>query len=151
MRRTVQFAAITMTGLLAGNEPSTLIGSHPALRSLLLDRQIQAEQALTAQLGRIMPLYMTGTVVAAVSAAVDGRGTPDRRLPAVAAAASLLSLAVTLAGNVPLNVRTASYPSDGTAAGWVAIRGRWERLHRARVVLDLVAFGALTTSALRRQ
>lgn len=151
MSKTVQFAGITMTGLLADNEFGTLIGSHPALRSLPLQSRIMAKQALTAQLGKIMPFYMTGTVVAAVSAALDRHGTADRRLPALAAGATLLALGITLRGNVPLNARTAGYPSDGTEAGWVDIRSRWERLHTARVLLNFVAFGALTTSALRQR
>jgi len=148
MRRAVQFAGLTLTGLLAGNELGTLIGSHPALRSLPLAAEIEAEQAFTARLGQFMPVYKTSTLVAAVAAAVDRRGAPGRRLAAASAAASALALVITLAGNVPLNARTLSYLGDGPADGWADIRDRWERLHRVRVLLELAAFGALTTAAL---
>lgn len=148
MRRAVQFTGITLTGLLAGNELGTLIGAHPALRSLPLHQEIEAERALTTRLGRIMPFYMTGALVAAVSAAVDRRGAPGLRLAGASAGATALTLAITLVGNVPLNARTAAFPADGAAVDWAALRGRWERLHRARVLLDLIAFGCLTTAAL---
>lgn len=143
MTKAVQVAGVAMTGLLAGNELGTLIGFHPALKGLPLDAQIEAERALTARLGKIMPFYMTGTVLATVSAAVDRCGGRGFRLAAAAAGASVLMLGITLTGNLPLNARTVSYPADGDAAGWAAIRGRWDRLHVARVLLDLAAFAAL--------
>jgi hypothetical protein len=148
MKKPVQYAGVTMTGLLAGNELGTLIGFHPALRALPLRSQIEAEQALTARLGRIMPFYMTGTVIAAVAAAVDRRGGQGARLAGAAAGASLLTLVITLLGNVPLNERTVGYPADGGAGDWATIRRRWERLHLARVALDVASFTALTTAAL---
>ena len=148
MGNAVQFTGITMTGLLAGNELGTLIGSHPAVRALPLPAEIRTEQALTAQLGKVMPPYMIGTVAAAVAAAVDRRGTPGFPLAASGAGATVLMLTITLLGNLPLNTRTIDYPPDGDAAGWAAIRRRWERLHTVRVLLDLGAFAALIAAAL---
>ena len=148
MHNPVQFVAVTMTGLRAGNGLGTLIGMHPALRELPLPAQIQAEQALTAQLGKVMPVYMTGTVLAAVAAAADWRGEPGFALAATAAGASVLMLTVTLAGNVPLNRRSMAYPQNGAATGWSALRRRWGMLHKARVALDLTAFVALTAAVL---
>lgn len=148
MSRAVRFAGVAMTGLLAGNELGTLIGLHPALRRLPLAAEIEAEQALNARLGKIMPFYMTGTVLAAGATALDRRGERTGPLAATAAGASLLMLGITLVGNVPLNERTLAYPSDGGAEEWAAIRRRWERLHVVRVLLDLTAFAAMTAVAL---
>ena len=148
MTKAVQFAGVTMTGLLAGNELATLVGFHPALRTLPLPAEIEAEQALNGRLVTIMPFYISGTVLAAGAAALDRRGGPGFPLAAVAATASALMLGITLVGNVPLNTRTLAYPSAGDAAGWSAIRRRWERLHTARVLLDLTAFAALSAAAL---
>jgi hypothetical protein len=148
MTKAVQFVGMTMTGLLAGNEVGTLIGIHPALRALPLRAEIEAEQALNGRLTRFMPFYLSGTVLAAVAAAADRRGGPGFRRAAAAAGASALMLGITLVGNVPLNSRTLSYPGAGDAAGWSAIRRPWERLHVARVLLDLAAFAALVSAAL---
>lgn len=147
MTKAVQIAGVAMTGLLAGNEVGTLIGLHPALRALPLRAQIEAEQALNARLGAIMPFYMSGTLIAASAATLDRRGRPSFRLAAVAPVASALMLGITLTGNVPLNARTLAYPSDGDAAGWSELRRQWERLHVVRVLLDLTAFTALIVAA----
>ena len=148
MKKAVQFAGLGMSGLLAGNELATLIGLHPALRALPPSARIEAERTLTTRLGRIMPLYMIATVTSSIAAAVDRRGTPGARLTGSAAAASVLMLAITLTGNVPLNARTVAYPADGDPAAYDGIRRRWERLHAARVLLDLAAFAALITAVL---
>ena len=150
MNDSAQLAGVLMTGLLAGNELGTAIGSHPALRTLPLTAEIEAERALTAHLGKVMPLYMTATVTAAVVAAVDRRGQPGFELAAAAAGATALMLAITLLGNLPLNARTVTYPETGGAREWEALRSRWRRLHQIRVVLDVAAFAALSTAALTR-
>jgi uncharacterized membrane protein len=146
VNRRIQLAAATMTGLLAGNELGTLIGVHPALRALPARAEIEAEQAFTRHLGKIMPLYMTGTLGTAAAAALDRRGEPGFGRAAVGAAASAAMLAITLAGNVPLNKRTMNYPADGEGDAWRAIRRRWERLHAVRVALDLAAFACLASA-----
>lgn len=146
MHTAIQLPAITATGLLAGNELGTLIGSHPALRTLPTDGEIAAEQAITRQLGRYMPVYMIATLATAAAAAVDRRGEPGYRRTTAGAAASAVMLAITLTGNVPLNARTLDYPADGDTREWRTIRRRWEHLHVARVLLDLVAFGCLTSA-----
>ncbi len=76
------------------------------------------------------------------------RGGPGFPLALGAVAASAVMLGITLVGNVPLNNRTLAYPGEGDEAGWSAIRRPWERLHTARVLLDLTAFAALVTAAL---
>lgn len=146
MTTQVQLAAVTMTGLLAGNELGTLVGSHPALRALPTGVQIEAEQAITTHLGKVMPLYMTATLATAGAAALDRRGGRGSRRVAAGAAASAVMLAITLIGNVPLNKATVDYPTDGDNQRWQAIRRRWERLHVVRVLLDLAAFGCLTSA-----
>lgn len=142
----VQFAALSSSGLLAGNELATLIGLHPALRALPLDRQIEAEQALTGQLAKIMPVYTSATLVAVGAAALDRVGQRGFAPTLAGAAAIVTMLAVTGLGNIPLNKATMSYPIGGDAAGWVAIRRRWERLHRIRVILDVGAFACLAAA-----
>lgn len=143
----VQFAALSLSGLLAGNELGTLIGLHPALRALRLDHQIEAEQALTGRLAKIMPIYTTATLIAVGAAAVDRVGRRGVAPTLGAGAAISAMLAVTGLGNIPLNKATMSYPVDGDAAGWAAIRRRWERLHLVRVQLDLGAFACLAAAA----
>ncbi|RBY80649.1 hypothetical protein DQ238_08790 [Geodermatophilus sp. TF02-6] len=151
MRKSVQLAGLVTTGLLAGNEVGTLMASHPALRSLPLSAEIEAERALTTRLGTIMPFYMVGTVVATTAAAVDRRGAPGSRLAVAAAACTAVMLGITVVGQLPLNARTVAYPPDGDAAGWAEIRRSWERRHVARVLLDLAAFGTSAVATMHQR
>ena len=146
MNEALVIVGVILTGLLAGNELGTLVALHPALRVLPLPAQVAAERALTYRLRRIMPVAMTATLVVAVAVAVALAGDPGFGLGIVAAAALAIMLAITLVGNMPLNLRTEAFSSEGDAAEWRAIRGRWERLHLVRVGLDLVAFACLVAA-----
>ena len=145
----IQLAALTLSGLLAGNELGTLIGFHPALRRLPLRAEIESEQALTGHLMKIMPFYTSATLAAAIAAAIERKGSPGFRPSLVAAAATAGMLAITAVGNIPLNERTMGYSPAGEARDWRDIRRRWERLHAGRVLLDLTAFGSLAAAALK--
>lgn len=146
MTKQLQLAALTMTGLLAGNELGTLIGSHPALRGLPAPVEIAAERAITRHLGKIMPVYMSATLATAGAAALDRRGERGSRRVAIGASASAAMLAITLLGNLSLNKRTVEYPTDGDSQVWRAMRRRWEGLHTARVLLDLATFGCMASA-----
>ena len=150
MREAILVISVLLSGLLGGNELATLIAFHPGLGRLSLGSQIEAERALTRRLGGIMPFFMTGTLVAAFAAAVGLRGEPEFGFVASAAVALGVMLAITLLGNVPLNRRTVEFPAEGDELAWAAIRRSWERLHRVRVVLDLVAFACLTVALAAR-
>lgn len=150
MRKGVQLAGLCASGLLAGNELGTLVGFHPALRTLSPRAEIESEQALTGRLGKVMPFWMTATLAATTAAAADRAGDRGFGPAAAAAGATATMLAVTLAGNVPLNRRTMAHPPEGgDAEEWSVIRRRWERLHALRVALDLAALGCLAAAALR--
>jgi uncharacterized membrane protein len=146
----VLFAAVLLSGLLAGNELATLIAFHPALHRLPLRSQVEAERALTDLLGRIMPVYMTAALVAAVAAAFAAGGRPGFGFAITAAVALGAMLAITLTQNLPLNKRTVEFPLDGDAGVWSEIRRRWERLHMARVALDIAAFACLIVALATR-
>lgn len=141
--------AAAATGLLAGNELCTLTIAHPALAHLPLPTQIAAEQGLTGRLGRVMPFAMTTTIVITTLATVLLIGNRGFAAALAASAALVVMLAITLIGNVPHNRRTEQFPDDGTLAEWRAIRDPWQRLHTARVALDLLAFVALLAALLQ--
>src|SRR5829696_4596972 len=101
--RIVVFAGVFLSGLLAGNELATLIAFHPALHRLPLRSQVEAERALTDCLGRIMPVYMSATLAAAIAAAIATAGRPGFAFALGAALALGGMLAITLTQNLPLN------------------------------------------------
>ena len=146
----VLFAAVILSGLLAGNELATLIAFHPALRRVPLRSQVEAERALTKLLGVIMPVYMTATLVAAIAATFGLSGKPGFQLALFAAGALVVMLAITMTQNLPLNRETVDFPLDGDEPSWSKIRRRWEGLHVVRVALDVSAFAGLTAALVAR-
>ena len=141
-----QAAAVLLSGLLAGNELGTLVVVHPALHSLDLPAQVAGEQEITRRYGVAMPALMIATLIAGVVATVAADGTPFA-LDLAGTLAIGVMIAVTLAGNVPINVRTLAFSPERSAEEWTQMRRRWELLHAVRVPLDVLAFVCFTVAA----
>ena len=146
--RTSQVVALVGAGLLTGNELCTWAFVHPAARRLARDAEIAFEQTLTRRMLVPMGVLMTGTVAAAAwatgeaSPAQAGGFRVGRRCYAV-------MLAVTLVGNMPLNVATLRAQGDTDPTSWDTTRRWWNRLHLLRTTLDVAGLLALATSARR--
>lgn len=58
-------------------------------------------------------------------------------------------LAITLIGNMPINIRVFKWDEEhGDPDDWRRLRRRWDRLHSARIVLDSAGFVLITLAAL---
>lgn len=136
--------SLLAAGVLTGNELGTWAVVHPAMHRLPFAQEVPAEQQLTRRYGLFMPGLMVGTTVAAFVSAglLDG---PARTLSLLGGACYVAMLSITLAGNVPINVRTLSFQGEDRD-GWRRLRRRWDRLHTARVVLDLAGFTLIATA-----
>ena len=121
---------------------------HPALRRLPFAEEVRAEQEITRRYGYVMPAVMTLAVGSGVAAARDGE---QRALTVAGVACHATMLAITLIGNVPINTRTLRFTPDGDAAQWRALRDRWDRLHAARVALDVSGLTCAAVAALRHR
>jgi Domain of unknown function (DUF1772) len=147
--RALQVANLVLAALLTGHELGTLGVLHPALQSLPYADEVAGEKLVARRLALAMPPLMTATVTTGVAAtaALNGR---ERTLIGAGTTAYALMLALTLAGNVPINARTlrwdvtADDPSD-----WRQLRRRWDRLHALRIGLDLGGLATLAAASLR--
>ena len=149
---TARLANLVLASLLVGNEVGGRTVVHPALDAVPAPAQIAAEQEIYRRYGRVMPVAMNLATFSAVPVLAR---IPDRRSPAfrstLAGFACLLAmLAVTLAGNVPLNRRILAFPPAAPPAEFRALRRRWDRFHTARVALDLAGLTLLCRGALAR-
>jgi hypothetical protein len=135
----VHFLNLLLAGVLLGNELSTLVAVHPAIRSLPVAGQVTVEQSLTRRYGALMPVLMTATLASGVvlSATIDA----DGRALAIAGTACIAAmLAITFVGNVPVNVYTLRVrPEQVDPHEWSRRRRAWDRFHIARVALDAAA------------
>ena len=122
---------------------------HPAIAKLSLRDEIAAEQAITRRYGYFMPGLMLLTIVSGFAAASQlDSGSDAFALTLAGSACFALMLAITLAGNVPLNLRTLGFDHAGSVDEWRAIRRRWDRLHTARILLDVAGLVCVSLAAL---
>jgi len=137
--------SLLAAGVLTGNELGTWAVVHPAMRRLGFAREVAAEQQLTRRYGFFMPGLMVATVAAAFVSAglLDGSA---RVLASLAGACYLAMLAITLTGNIPINVWTLRF-DGGDERAWRARRSRWDRLHTLRIVLDVGGFMLVAAAA----
>ena len=150
--KTARLANLLLASLLVGNEVGGRTVVHPALDALPAPAQIAAEREVYRRYGRVMPIAMN---LATFSALPVLSRIPDRRSPAFRWTLSGLAcfvamLAVTLAGNLPINRRILTFPPDGSPAQFRALRRRWDRLHTVRVALDVAGLSFLCLGALSR-
>jgi hypothetical protein len=142
------FIAVILAGLLTGSELTSWGIVHPTLWKLAYDEQVRAEKLTYRRFARIDPFLMTATIVACFVATGALLGGPST-LALAAGACYTAMLAITLIGNMPINVRILRWDeAAGDPAEWRRLRQRWDRLHTVRIVLDIGGFILITLAAL---
>ena len=135
------FATLIVTGFVACAEFGSYAFVHPVIRRLPAREHVQVEQGLLKTFGRVMPVGMTLCLVLAITDAArrgGEAGPPAWRWLAVGAFG--LSLASTIAFNVPINLATGRWDADDLPADWKATRERWEFFQGVRSWLLVVGF-----------
>lgn len=136
-----QFGAIVLTSLSMAVHFGTWLTETPLreTRSGALFTEVQQGRDRVA--ARIMPVLGNAAVLSVAACAVLVRAVPG------AFALSLLALlfivgdmAVTLAGNVPINKQVQSWNVSEPPPEWAELRDRWERLHTIRTMLIVSGF-----------
>ena len=149
--KTTRFLNLLLTGVLTGNEFGGLVGFHPALYELPTEAHARAERAITSRFGKIMPPFMTGAILSFVPVLSLDR---DRRSPSflftlVGMLCFMAMLAVTFAGNTPINRRVLELDAATVSREeFIELRRRWDRFHAMRNVLNLVGFVSALLAAL---
>jgi hypothetical protein len=140
--------AVLLAGLLAGSELTSWGVVHPILWKLDHAAQVRAEKLAYRRFASIDPFLMTATVTACFVTAktLDG-GSATLALAAGGCFAAML--AITLIGNMPLNLRVFRWEEErGDPTEWRRIRRRWDRLHTVRIVLDSAGFVLIALAAI---
>src|SRR3712207_4089867 len=100
-----------------------------------------------------MPVFMTATVASflPVLARTRDRGSASFRFTLAGMLCYVAMLAITLAGNVPINRRLLELsPATTPREEFLALRTRWSRLHAARNLLNLTGLILAALGALSR-
>ena len=149
--RTTRFLNLLLTGVLTGNEFGGFVGFHPALYELPTEAHARAERAITSRFGKIMPPFMTAAIVSFVPvlSLVRDRRSPSFFFTLLGMLCYVAMLAVTFAGNMPVNRRMLEMdPSTISDEELMELRRRWDRFHTARNVLNFFGFASTLVGAL---
>jgi uncharacterized membrane protein len=139
--RMMRFLNLLLTGVLTGNEFGGFVGFHPALYELPTEAHARAERAITSRFGKIMPPFMTATIVSFVPvlSLVRDRRSPSFFFTLVGMLCYVAMLAVTFAGNMPVNRRMLEMdPEAASSEELMELRRRWDRFHAVRNVLNFL-------------
>lgn len=142
------FSAVVLAGVLTGSELTSWGIVHPTLWKLEHDQQVRAEKLVYRRFGSIDPFLMTATTAACFATASGRHGRPSTLALAAGGCYSAM-LAITLLGNMPINLRVLRWDEErGDPAEWRRLRRRWDRLHNIRIPLDVSGFVLVTLAAL---
>ena len=149
--KSVRFLNLLLAGLLTGNEFGGFVGFHPALYELPTEAHVRAERAITSRFGRLMPPFMTAAIVSFVPilSLVRDRRSPSFVFTLVGMFCYVAMLAVTFAGNMPINRQVVDLdPATVSREEFIELRRRWDRFHATRNVLNLLGFVSALLGAL---
>jgi hypothetical protein len=148
-------ATATIAATMAGNELAVAAFVHPQLRKLNASAHAQAAQPLASVLGKAMPIWYGVALALIVGAAFEHRPLSSGAglLISFAALLWVVTIGFTIAMLVPINNRIAQLNPQQPYPTWLEDRCRWDKLHRIRVELLIIAvllllaglFGGITT------
>ncbi|CUU55539.1 Uncharacterized membrane protein [Parafrankia irregularis] len=142
--------SLVLTGLVAGTMTIGLVAVRPALHSLPTTSYVLVKQAFDISYPKLMkPLQITSllsAVALTVAAAVDGAST-SAIFAAVASAAVLTNILVTVRGDLPINNAMATWKPEAPPSDWQAQRARWDFFNSIRTTAAVSALVLLAVAA----
>ena len=149
--KVMRFLNLLLAGVLTGNEFGGFLGFHPALYELPTEAHTRAERAITSRFGKLMPPFMTATIVsfAPILSLVRHRRSPSFVFTLVGTFCYVAMLAVTFVGNMPINRRVLELdPATVSREEFIGLRRRWDRFHAARNTLNFLGLASALLGAL---
>ena len=96
-----------------------------------------------------MPIVVIGALLGGIVLAVlSGLQSPSGRLAVAGALCYVAVLAVSLATNVPMNKRIATWSVQSPPADWAVVRARWIRFHILRTLISIPGLVCYLASAM---
>ena len=148
-------ATATVAATMAGNEFAVAAFIHPQLRKLNDNAHAQIAPPLASVLGKAMPFWYGLSLVLILGAAFEHSpiSSGSGLLITFSAVLWALTIVFTITMLVPINNRIARMSPQLPYTTWLEDRCRWDKLHRVRVELLIIAvllllaglFGGITT------
>lgn len=149
--KAARFVNLFLAGALTGNEFGGWAGLHPALYELPPEAHVRSEQAVTRRYGQIMPAFMIATIASFGPVLALSENRRSSRFATGGMLCYGAMLAVTFAGNIPINRRTLELdPETVPRKEFLELRRRWDTHHTARNLLNAAGLSCAILSALSR-
>jgi uncharacterized membrane protein len=134
MRHLLDIVTAVCIGLLIGTEFAVAVFINPILRKLGPREEMRAIRLFAAKLGAAMPFWYVASLVLLIGEAVWRHGETGYLLLVAAGAIWAAVIALTLLFLVPINNRLARVDPDSAPESALTEHGRWDAMHRWRVV-----------------
>jgi uncharacterized membrane protein len=139
---------ILLISLLTGNELAVSWFFNPAIWQLDDRPQATALSLLARRLGKLMPFwYLLCFLLLSIEAYLR-RHAPSHRLGFAAVVIWLAVILYTVTTLVPINNRIAALTPASLPPTWRQDHKRWDKLHRWRILLLIVAIICMTSEIL---
>jgi uncharacterized membrane protein len=139
---------ILCTGLMIGNELTVSLFINPIVWKLDDNSQAKALSLFAGLLGKVMPFWYALSLVLMLVEVYVRRHQPGVSLLLIAVGLWIAIIVYTITTLVPINNRIARL-AGVLAVGWREEHKKWDRYHRWRIVLLLIAMVCFVLGVLR--
>ena len=139
---------ILLSSMLAGAELSVSWFFNPAIWQLDVTPQATALSLLARRLGKIMPFWYALCFILLSVEAYLRRHPPSHVLALVAVVLWLAAILYTVTTLVPINNRIAALTPASLPPMWRQDHKKWDKLHRWRILLLIIAIVCMTAEIL---
>jgi uncharacterized membrane protein len=144
----IDILTILLAGLMVGNELTVSLFINPVVRKLDAAAQTHALSLFAALLGRVMPIWYALCLVLFLVETFAHRNQPAFFPLLAASVLWAIIILATIFLLVPINNRIAALAADAPLERWQPEHTRWERLHRVRILLLLIALAVVVHALL---
>ncbi|MGB8888059.1 MAG: DUF1772 domain-containing protein [Candidatus Korobacteraceae bacterium] len=144
----LQFIALLVLGLMCGSELNVAVFGHPTLNRQPLDTHILVRSSFAALFGRVMPFWMTLSVLLNFLLVLpfEHLNQSAWHFAATAVVIQFLAVVFSLIAPVPINNRIAKWTPQSLPDDWKVQEHRWDSYHWFRTCALVVAFAFLALS-----
>ena len=139
MRVLLDILAVVCIGLLVGVEFAVSAFINPILHRLGSNEELRVIRLFAAKLGKVMPFWYAFSLVLLIAEAIFRHRTSGEVLIVVAIAIWAAIILLTILILVPINNRLVRLKPNADADAALKEHGRWDSLHRWRVVSIVAA------------
>jgi uncharacterized membrane protein len=135
----LDITTILCAAFMTGNEIAVSLFVNPVVWQLDEPLQAKALRLFAALLGKAMPIWYAASLVLMAIEACLRRQQPAFRWIVAAAILWIAIIAYALLVLLPINNRIAALEPSALPAGWLQQHRKWDRHHRVRILLLILA------------